>query len=98
MENTRITRILCLCSSTVVYILGFNLFSSMVIYFLGFRFKKEAKIRKIIMKPYEGLKSWSLHFGLNGFTHELIGPQTSKILLMTWGQATKQKNAQIFHY
>ncbi len=50
------------------------------------------------MKPYEGLKSWLLLFGHNGFTHELIGPQTSNILLMTWGQATRQKNAQIFHY
>ncbi len=43
------------------------------------------------MKPYEGLKSWLLLFGLNGFTHELIGLQTSNILLMTWGQATRQK-------
>jgi hypothetical protein len=44
------------------------------------------------------LKSWLLLFGLNGFTHELIGPQTNNILLMTWGQATGQKNVQIFHY
>ncbi len=43
------------------------------------------------MKPYEGLKSWLLLFSLNGFTHELIGPQTSNILLMTGGQATRQK-------
>jgi hypothetical protein len=75
----------------------------MVIYFLGFSFEKEVKIRKKmisnknIMKPYEGLKSWSLLFGLNGFTHELIGPQRSNILLMTSGQTTRQKNAQIFH-
>jgi len=76
----------------------------MVIYFLGFSFRKEAKIRrrmissKKFMKPYEGLKSWLLLFGLNGFTHELIDLQTSNILLMTWGQTTRQKNAQIFHY
>jgi hypothetical protein len=76
----------------------------MVIYFLGFSFRKEANIKKRmisnkkIMKPYEGLKSWLLLFGHNGFTNELIGPQTSNILLMTWGQATRQKNAQIFHY
>jgi len=46
----------------------------MVIYFLGFSFRKEVKIRrrmissKKVMKPYEGLKSWFLLFGLNGFT------------------------------
>jgi len=26
------------------------------------------------MKSYEGLKPWSLFFGLSGFTHEIIGP------------------------
>jgi hypothetical protein len=34
------------------------------------------------MKAYEGLKPWSLLFGLNGFTHELIGPGTNNILLI----------------
>ncbi len=43
------------------------------------------------MKPYEGLKAWSLCFGLNAFTHELIGLQTNNILLTTWGPTTSQE-------
>jgi hypothetical protein len=74
----------------------------MVIFFKGLTLKRKTRKKfesiKNIMKPYEGLKSWLLLFGLNGFTHELIGPQTSNILLMTSGPATRQKNAQIFHY
>ncbi len=43
------------------------------------------------MKAYEGLKPWSLFFGLNGFINELIGPQTNNInLLITWGQTMNQ--------
>jgi hypothetical protein len=50
------------------------------------------------MKSYEeGLKSWSLCFGLNGFTHELIGPQTNNILLMTWGPNNEPRSFQNFH-
>jgi hypothetical protein len=32
------------------------------------------------MKTFEGLKPRSPLFGVNGFTHELIGPQTNNIL------------------
>jgi len=51
MKNTKVTSILCLCSSIVAWLLGFNL-------------RKEAKFRRIMiprkwMKAYEGLKSWS---------------------------------------
>jgi hypothetical protein len=41
-------------------------------------------------KEYKGLKPWSLLFDLNGFTHELISPQTNDILLITWGQTMGQ--------
>jgi hypothetical protein len=37
------------------------------------------------------LKPWSLFFDLNGFTHELIGPKTNNILLITLGQTMSQK-------
>jgi hypothetical protein len=44
------------------------------------------------MKPYEGLKPWSLFFGLNDFMYELIGPQTNNInLVITWGQTMRQE-------
>ncbi len=43
------------------------------------------------MNAYERLKPWCLIFGLNDFTHELIGPQTNNILLITWGQTTQQE-------
>jgi hypothetical protein len=43
------------------------------------------------MKAYEGLKPWCLLFGLNDFTHELIGPQTNNVLFIIWGQTTKQE-------
>jgi len=60
-----------------------------VVYISRFSLKKEAKMRgKMIsrkkMKPY----------GLNGFTHEPIGPQTSNDL----GPINEPKSAQIFHY
>jgi hypothetical protein len=35
----------------------------------------ENDYKKKIMKTYEGLKPWSLLFGLNGFSQELIGPK-----------------------
>jgi hypothetical protein len=37
------------------------------------------------LKSYEWLKLWSLFFGLNDFTHELIGPHINNILLIIWG-------------
>jgi hypothetical protein len=64
VTNTRVTRILCLCSSIVVWLLTFSL-------------KKEAKMtrRRIPRKKvYERLKPWSYFFGLIGFIHNLIGP------------------------
>jgi hypothetical protein len=39
----------------------------------GSKDEKKNDIKKKKKEPYEGLKSWSLLFGLNGFTHELIG-------------------------
>jgi hypothetical protein len=50
-----------------------------------YSFKKEAKMKRRTIprkKIYERLKPWSLLFGLNGFTHNLIGPQTNRILLI----------------
>jgi hypothetical protein len=41
-------------------------------------------------KADERSKPWSLLFGLNCFTHELIDPQTNKILLIIWGQTTSK--------
>jgi hypothetical protein len=43
------------------------------------------------MKAYEGFKPWSLLIDINGFTHELNGPRTNNILLITWGQTTSQE-------
>jgi hypothetical protein len=44
------------------------------------------------MKTYGGSKLWSLLFGLDDFTHELIGLQTNNILLLiTWGHTMNQK-------
>jgi hypothetical protein len=43
--------------------------------------KNDTMIKRMI--PYEGLKPLSLLFGLNGFSCELIGPQTNNILLIT---------------
>jgi hypothetical protein len=43
------------------------------------------------MKAYERLKPWSLLFGLNAFTYELIGSQTNNILLVTWGQTMSKE-------
>ncbi len=69
--------------------------SSIMVWFLGFSLRKEARWKKnnnkkIKIKAYEGLKPWSLLFGLNGFTHELIGPkqiifysQINNIVLIT---------------
>jgi hypothetical protein len=39
------------------------------------------------------MRGWSLGptFNLNGFTHELIGPQTNNILLIIWGQTKSQE-------
>jgi hypothetical protein len=70
MKNTRIIRILCLCSSMVVWLLWFSL-------------KKETKM-KWRMMPRKN-ESIYLPFDLNGFTYEFIGPQTNNILLITWG-------------
>jgi hypothetical protein len=40
----------------------------------------------------------SLYFGLMVFTHELIALKQIIFLLITWGQATSERNAQISHY
>jgi hypothetical protein len=39
------------------------------------------------------MRGWSVnpYFGLNDFTHELIGPQTNNILLILWGHKTSQE-------
>jgi hypothetical protein len=68
----------------------------MVIQFWGFSLKNEAKMkRKMIAEKRECkyMKGWSLGptFNLNGFTHELIGPQTNNILLIIWGQTMSQE-------
>jgi hypothetical protein len=47
-------------------------------------------------KADERLKPWSLLFGLNCFTHELIDPQTNKILLIIWGQTMSQEMLKFF--
>jgi hypothetical protein len=39
--------------------------------------KNDTMIKRMI--PYEGLKLLSLLFGFNGFSCELIGPQTNNI-------------------
>jgi hypothetical protein len=44
-----------------------------------------------IKKHNEGLKPWSLHLNLNKVTHELIGPRTNNILLITWGSTMRQE-------
>jgi hypothetical protein len=46
--------------------------------------------KKERMKTCEESKPWSLLFGLNGFTYELIGRETNNILLRTWGYPTCQ--------
>ncbi len=43
------------------------------------------------MKTYHELKPWSLVFGHNGFTRELIGPKLNNMLLITRGQTMNQK-------
>ncbi len=48
------------------------------------------------MEVHERLKPWSLLFSLNGFTHELIGPQIINILLITWDQTMSQEMLKIF--
>jgi hypothetical protein len=43
------------------------------------------------MKTCEESKPWSLVFGLNGSTYELIGRQINNILLRTWCYTTSQQ-------
>jgi hypothetical protein len=59
----------------------------MVVWFLRFSLRTEAKMI-YIYKAYERVKSI---FDLNSFTHELIGPQTNNIWLVTWDQTTSQE-------
>jgi len=77
MENTRVIKILCLCSSMVAWFLGFSLKKKKI--------WEEELYKKEKMKAYEGLK-WSSLFGFNGYAHEFIGPQRNNIILINWGQ------------
>jgi len=45
----------------------------------------------IIMKTYDELKPYSLVFGHNGFTCELIDPKLNNMLLITQDQTMSQK-------
>jgi hypothetical protein len=43
------------------------------------------------MKAYEGLKPWSLFFGLNEFYKWIHWAQTNNILSIIWGQRKSQE-------
>jgi hypothetical protein len=47
------------------------------------RRKKIIPTKKIKMKAYKRVEDLFPTFDLNDFTHELIGPQTNNILLIT---------------
>jgi hypothetical protein len=82
-ENIKVTRILCLCSSIMIWLLEFSL-------------RKETKMKKRMIPRmnkniWSTSKPWSLFFNFNDFTHEFIGAQTNNILLITWGHSMNPK-------
>jgi hypothetical protein len=80
MGNTKVTRILCLCSLMVVWILGLSL-------------RKEAKMKRRMIprrKECKHIKDWSLGpyiFALMiSCTQKLIDPKINNMLLVTWAK------------
>ncbi len=81
--KTRVRRILCLCSSMVVWLLRFSL-------------RKEAKMRKkndTKKKKWMHMRGWSLgaYFLAWMTLHMNSLAQTNNILLITWGQTTQKE-------
>jgi hypothetical protein len=91
--NIRVIRILCLCSSAVVWLLGISS-------------RKEANMRQRMIprkKGWKCIRGWSLGpyflalmaLHMNSLAPELIGPQINNILLITWDQTMSQEMLKI---
>ncbi len=90
MKNTRITRILCLCLSMVVWLLGVDL-------------KKEAKMKKIYtkkerMKACEELKPWSLLSETLMALHMSSSTSKQVYFISNLGPNNEPRNVQFSHY